>query len=164
MFDHLKKQFQKRTVEKEYLVLVHGVMDNEHDSINFAIDRGKDGRMVSRPKTDRFSLRTVMKIQPGKEALTEYWVEKKFTRFSLLRVKIYTGRTHQIRVHLLAFNHSVVGDKLYFNKKLNRKRDEDLGRLFLHSAKLCFLDLDNKSVCFNSNLPAELKSFLAKLK
>ena len=119
--------------------------------------------MASRPKIDMTQLKNVAKKLTGKEAVTEFWVEKRFTRFSLLRVKIYTGRTHQIRVHMLAYNHPVVGDNLYYNIKLNRKKDEELGRLFLHARKLCFTDLKDKRVCFESELPKELKDFLAKL-
>jgi len=163
MFESLKDQFKNRTVEKEYGVLVHGLIDKDHDKINFEINRGMDGRMVSRPKIDSTKLRNVGKEQLGKEALTEYWIVNSFTRFTLLRVKIHTGRTHQIRVHMLAFNHPVVGDKLYFNKKLNMKKDKKLGRLFLHSKKLCFDDLSDKRVCYDSDLPEELNIFLNDL-
>ena len=164
MFEHLKKQFQERTVDKEYFVLVHGVVNRNNDSIDFEIDRGADGRMVARPKTDKFKLKNVNKIQEGKEALTEFVVEKRFARFTLLKVKIFTGRTNQIRVHMLAYNHPVVGDSLYFNKKLNRKRDQELGRVFLHSAKLCFNDLTEVRQCYELPLPVELADFLKNLK
>ncbi|MEK7623973.1 MAG: RNA pseudouridine synthase [Patescibacteria group bacterium] len=164
MFEHLKAQFQARTMEKEYLVLVHGIMPIEHGMIDFDIDRGSLGRMVSRPKIDPTSLTGVAKKQPGREAITEFFLEKQYTRFALLRVKIHTGRTHQIRVHMLAYNHPVVGDRLYFNKKLNRKRDLELGRLFLHATRLCFDDLEQKKVCCEAPLPEELKNFLEPLK
>ncbi|MBU0597264.1 RluA family pseudouridine synthase [Patescibacteria group bacterium] len=164
MFEFLKKQFKNRDVEKEYSVLVHGVVESDHEMIDFDIDRGRDGRMASRPKTDKLSLRTIMKLQPGKESLTEYWVEKRFARFTMLKVKIHTGRTHQIRVHMLAYNHPLVGDTLYFNKKLNLKRDIELGRLFLHASRLCFADFSNEKVCFEAGLPDELERFLVVLK
>ena len=164
MFDHLKNQFKKRETEKEYSVLVHGKIENDHGEIDFDIDRSKDGRMASRPKTNRLSLRTIMKIQFGKDALTEFWIERRFARYTLLKVQIHTGRTHQIRVHMLAFNHPVVGDTLYFNKKLNMTRDKELGRLFLHASHLCFRDLKDKKVCFELKLPSELDKFLGELK
>ena len=163
MFEHLKKQFQSRSVEKEYIVLVHGVIENDEDTIDFDIDRGKDGRMVARPKTNKLSLRTVTKIQPGKESITGLFVEERFARYSLLKVKIHTGRTHQIRVHMLAYNHPVVGDNLYYNKKLNMERDRQLGRLFLHASKLCFEDLNKERVCFESKLPNKLNKLLKEL-
>jgi len=160
MFEHLKKQFQDRTVEKEYVVLVYGKVPDEHRIIDFDIDRGKEGRMVSRPKTNAFSVATAPNVQPGKEAITEYFLEKIIGRFSLLRVKIHTGRTHQIRAHMFAFNHPVVGDRLYCNKKLIKKNEQKLDRLFLHSAKLCFIDLKGEKKCFESQLPEELKRYL----
>ncbi len=164
MFKHLKKQFQERTTEKEYLVLVYGQLDKEEGLIDFDIDRGKEGKMVSRPKTNVLKVKNVNKIQPGKEAITEFWVEKKFVRFTLLRVRIHTGRTHQIRVHMFAYNHPVVGDSLYCNKKLIKKSEQILGRLFLHSTKLCFDDLSGDRQCFESLLPKELQTYLNNLK
>ncbi|OGH71499.1 MAG: hypothetical protein A3G00_02825 [Candidatus Magasanikbacteria bacterium RIFCSPLOWO2_12_FULL_43_12] len=163
MFEHLKKQFQDRTIDKEYLVLVYGKMERQHDAIDFAIDRGKDGKMVSRPKVDLLKLKSMRSVQPGKEALTEFTVEKEYGRFSLLRVKIYTGRTHQIRVHMFAYNHPVVGDNLYFNRKLTKKNETKLNRLFLHAAKLCFEDLSRERMCFESRLPEELEEYLKNL-
>lgn len=164
MYNLIKKQFQKRTIEKEYIVLVHGIISADHGVIDFDIDRGREGRMASRPKTDALRVKNVPHIQKGKEAITEFFVEKRFARFTLLRVKIHTGRTHQIRVHMLAYNHPVVGDKVYVNSKLNLKRDKELGRLFLHAARLCFDDLKGSRVCYESPLPENLLLFLAKLK
>ena len=164
MFEHLKKQFQARTVYKEYGVLVYGNIDKRHDVIDFDIDRGKTGQMVSRPKMDKMKLKNVGKDQPGKGSLTEFWKEKELIRFTLLKVKIHSGRTHQIRVHMYAFNHPVVGDKIYYNKNLVKKSDKALNRLFLHSRKLCFNNLKDEEVCFESNLPEELSSYLEKLK
>ena len=65
---------------------------------------------------------------------------------------------------MLAYNHPVVGDTLYSNKKLLKKNDQELGRLFLHAQKLCFTDLAGKKQCFESKLPSELQNYLAKLK
>jgi RluA family pseudouridine synthase len=164
MFAALKKQFQNRTVEKEYTVLVHGVIETDHGEINFVLDRGSEGRMASRPKVDLLTLHGVRNEQPGKDSLTEFWVEKRFVRYTLLRVKIHTGRMHQIRAHMLAYGHPVVGDMLYFNKKLNRRRDLALGRLWLHATRLCFVDLAGKKVCYDDPLPKELQDFLIGLR
>ncbi len=164
MFDHLKAQFQARTIEKRYAVLVHGAVAKDHDIITFAIDRGEGGRMVSRPKTDPLTVAGVAKEQPGKEAITECTVEKRFTRFTLLSVKIHTGRTHQIRVHMFAYNHPVVGDTIYMNKKLNLRRDQELGRLFLHATMLGFTSPEGEAVSYVSRLPDELQVFLTALR
>lgn len=159
MFKHLKAQFKKSEVVKEYKVLVHGVIDAEFGQIDFLIDRGPDGRMVSRPKIDELSLRHVDKIQPGKKALTEFTVEKKFINYSLLNVRIHTGRTHQIRVHMFAYGYPVVGDTLYYNKRF-RKYVRGLDRLFLHSYHLVFVDLKKNVVDTTIDLPTQLQHFL----
>jgi 23S rRNA pseudouridine1911/1915/1917 synthase len=163
MFDVLKKQFQEREIEKEYLVLVYEKILADEGEIDFEIDRGREGRMVSRPRIDKTLLKNVDKDQPGKESLTEFWVEKRYARFTLLRVRIHTGRMHQIRVHMFAYNHPVVGDQLYLNRKLIKKNEQKIDRLFLHSAKLCFNDLKGEKKCFESELPLELKEYLKKL-
>lgn len=163
MYEHLKFQFQSRTIEKEYIVLVHGKIAADEGIIDFPIDRGTEGRMAARPKT-RLRLATADKMQEGKEAVTEFLTDRRFARFTLLRVKIHTGRTHQIRVHMLAYGHPVVGDTVYYNKKLNLKRDYVLGRLFLHAAKLCFVDIAGERVCYESPLPDALQNFLNDLR
>lgn len=160
MFDSLKEQFKNRTVEKEYIVLVHGRVDKDWSEINFPIARSENSeKMAALPQT--------VKGQPsdaGREAATEFSVEKRFINFTLLRVKIHTGRTHQIRVHLFAYNHPVVGDPIYFQKKQKRNWDEKCGRLFLHSAKLGFTDLDGERRVFASPLPKKLENFLTLIK
>ena len=164
IFKHLKKQFQDRTVDKEYSVLVYGCPDRDQGVIDFPIDRGKEGKMVSRPRIDELKLKNVEKLQPGKQALSEYWVEEELGRFSLLRVKIHTGRTHQIRVHMYAFGHPVVGDTLYMNKKLIKRNEQKLGRLFLQAKKLGFENLAGERVSYECELSGILKDYLKKLK
>lgn len=160
MFDHLKNQFKNRTIEKEYLVLVHGKVVKDWDEIKFPIERSRNNdRMAALPST----LRGEANLS-GKKSLTEFWAEQRFVNFSLLRVKIHTGRMHQIRVHLLAYDHPVVGDPLYFQKKQKDKWDKVCGRLFLHCIHLAFLDLNNERQEFKSELPTELVNFLTLLK
>ncbi len=160
MFEHLKEQFKNRTVEKEYMVLVHGKVFKDWDEIKFPIERSRNNdRMAALPST----LRGEANLS-GKEALTEFWVEQRFINFSLLRVKIHTGRMHQIRVHMLAYDHPVVGDPLYFQKKQKDKWDKVCGRLFLHCTHLAFVDLSGEHQEFKSDLPKELVNFLPLLK
>lgn len=155
MFEHLKKQFKDRTINKEYLVLVHGKVARDWGEINFPLRRSKtEDRMAAVPFDE----------VDTKEAKTEFWMEKRFINFTLLRVKIHTGRMHQIRAHLFAYGNSVVGDELYLNKKQKRAWDEKLGRLFLHSVKLEFMDLNNEKQTFESPLPKRLEDFLKLLK
>ncbi len=157
MFDHLKEQFKNRTVDKEYFALVHDKVERDEAEINFPIARsGNSERMAARP--------TVGAPAEGeKEAKTDFLAERHFKNFSLLRVKIYTGRMHQIRVHMLAYNHPLVGDPIYFQRKRRRTWDERLGRMFLHSTLLSFTDLAGRRQTFDSPLPTELKDFLETL-
>lgn len=160
MFEFLKQQFKDRTVDKEYSVLVHGKVSADTGIIDFPLDRSKNNeRMAAMPK-----IVGGLENEEGKKALTEFWVEQKFVNFSLLTVKIHTGRMHQIRAHFLAYNHPVVGDPLYFQKKQKRRWDEELGRLFLHCFRLEFTDLEGNRQKYEIPLPKELEEFLKKLK
>lgn len=160
MFEHLKNQFKNRTVEKEYLALAHGKTSKDFDKINFPLERGRNvERMSALPATKNGETNTL-----GKEALTEFDVEKRFINFTLLKVKIHTGRMHQIRAHLLAYNHPIVGDPLYRQKKRKDKWDKICGRLFLHCVRLAFFDRNGEKQEFNSALPQTLSDFLLLLK
>ena len=157
MFECLKKQFKERTVEKEYFALAHGRFTRDWETLNFPIARSENAeRMAARPVSEEI-------VEGEKEAITEFMVEKMFVNFTLLRVTLHTGRMHQIRVHMLAYNHPLVGDPLYFQKKRKRDWDEKLGRLFLHSTKLSFTDLVGSRKTFESELPDKLKMFLDTL-
>ena len=159
-FEHLKNQFKNRTVEKEYIVLVHGVVAKDWDEIKFPIERSRTlERMSALPAT----IRGVANLA-GKEAFTEFDVEKRFINFTLLRVKIHTGRMHQIRAHLLAYDHPVVADPIYFQKRQKDKWDKVCGRLFLHCTRLAFVDRDGVRQEFTSPLPKKLADFLLLLK
>lgn len=146
-FVSLKKQFQDRKIKKEYLVLVYGQVEQDEGKINFNIARAKDGRMAAVPIG-----------KDGKDALTEFTVEKRSKKYTLLRINLKTGRTHQIRVHLRAFGHPVVGDKLYFSKKITKP--VNLNRIFLHSQYLAFYGLSDELFEFSTELAPELKQFL----
>jgi 23S rRNA pseudouridine1911/1915/1917 synthase len=153
MFDDLKKQFQNRTVEKKYTTLVYGKLPKEHDVIKFAIARSKSqGRMVARTGD-----------QEGKEALTEWDVVERLKNKTLVDVKIHTGRTHQIRVHFLAIDHPVVGDRLYRKKNMRHTKEKNLGRLFLHARSLSIRLADGKKKTISAPLPKELKAVLDAL-
>lgn len=153
-FDNLKRQFQDRTVEKEYTALVHGQMINSLGEINTPIERDK--------KTGLMKIQNVK--DSGKPALTLYEVVKKFVNYTLLKVKIKTGRMHQIRAHLYSIGHSVVGDKLYQTKDLRKKKKVLTQRIFLHAHHLKFKDLEGKWREYNIKLPGELENFLNNIK
>lgn len=161
MYDHLKMQFQSRQVHKVYAVLVQGTIETDHDVITFEIDRGRDGKMAARPHIDTLKLKNIGKVQEGKEAITEFDVLERYANSTLLKVKIHTGRTHQIRVHMFAYAHPVVGDTIYQQKRDQYK--EKMVRLFLHASELGFTDLSGGEQVYTSVLPKDLQAYLDSL-
>jgi 23S rRNA pseudouridine1911/1915/1917 synthase len=151
-FESLKRQFQERTIIKEYLALVYGSIPKDHDVIRLNIERSKTkGHMIARSEPDE-----------GKEAITEYDVLERLPTTSYLKVRIHTGRTHQIRVHLQAIGYPIVGDKLYTVRHM-KFHPIDLNRLFLHSHRLTIRLLDGNEKTFEAPLPNELQLLLRKL-
>ena len=173
-FENLKDQFKTREINKEYLALVHGRIDTEEGEINFPIKRASAGykmaalplqaeRLLSRRHPKDRDRGNIDGIFQAKEALTEYNVIKKFVNYTLVRVKIKTGRTHQIRVHFCAINHPLAGDNLYGTKKTKAANKKlNLGRVFLVAIRLSFLDLKGEKQEFTLEMPASLTPFLPK--
>lgn len=153
-FENIKKQFKLRTIDKKYLALVYGKVINDEGEIKFPIKRssGKAGMFAALP----------IGTEDGKNALTIYHVKEKYKNFTLLEVEIMTGRTHQIRVHLLAMSHGIVGDPLYKNRGMKEKNTPD--RIFLHATELSFTDLKGERHEYQSRLPQSLRDFLTKVK
>ena len=149
-FEHLKTQFQARTVYKEYLALVYGPLVKDQDVITLKIARSKArGRMVARPTS-----------QEGKEAKTEYDIITRFKNHTFIRVILHTGRTNQIRVHFDAINHPLVGDELYKKKHMKNIRPIKMNRIFLHAHKLRIQLMNGSEQLFESPLPPELQQVL----
>lgn len=149
-FAFLKQQFQERTTQKKYTVLVRGAMDDPDGTINFPIERSKvHGRMAAKPES-----------QGGKEAVTHWAVLKQYPHHALLDVTIETGRTHQIRAHMFAIGHPVAGDVLYRQRGL---KPDDIGRLFLHARELTIPLPNGETKTFVAPLPAELEHVLATI-
>jgi 23S rRNA pseudouridine1911/1915/1917 synthase len=155
----LAAQFVGRQVKKTYITLVHGWTRQDRGTIRSGIsrDRVRRTRMTTRG-------------QGGREAITHYAVQRridsKYGKFSLLEVQIDTGRTHQIRVHLAAMRHPVVGDSLYGAPRM--LRDDAAGislpRNFLHAAALQFQHpRTGVALSFSRPLPAELEEFLRRV-
>jgi len=141
--EYFKKLFLDRKVEKEYLALVHGIPAKKHEMIDVPLEKQP--------------LKQKMKVGAGKEAQTEYWVCEGAGQFALLRVKLHTGRTHQIRAHLAYIKHPIVGDTVYGLKK------DILDRQFLHAYKLKFQLLDGTWMELFSKLPPDLVETLRKV-
>ena len=156
--EELARQFHDREVEKEYVALVWGVVQAGR-RIDAPIGRDPVHRqkMSARARRSRSAVTRIVRAEAINPALT------------LARIAIHTGRTHQIRVHLSAIGHPVVGDALYGG--LHRRVPGDLRaithleRPFLHAARLVFTHpRDGRRMEFESPLPADLESVLDQLR
>ncbi len=149
-FELLKIEFKARTVKKKYVALVHGVMPKDHDTINLTIARSQaHARMAAKPPE-----------QGGRDAITHYDVRNQYPHHALLDVVIETGRTHQIRVHLFALGHPIVGDHLYKSKMFKPMK---LGRIFLFAQELTVKLPNGEKKTFKIPMPDELKIVLNKI-
>lgn len=164
---YLSQAFEERTVEKYYLGIVNGVPPEKKMTIDepIAENTTKRGQMLIH--------------QRGKQSITDYEVLEEFGRFSLLRFRIHTGRTHQIRVHMQHVGHPIVVDPLYgdgspilvssFKKKYNLSKSEEeerpiLGRLGLHAEKLLFKDAQGNSHTVEAPLNKDMRALLQQLR
>jgi len=156
-FQYFKQEFKNRKIIKNYLALVYGKIEKEDDTINFPIQRSSKGfKMSALPLINKG-----FKNEIGREAITNFEVIKKFINFTLLKVNIKTGRTHQIRVHFFAYSHPIVGDTLYYTQKTKRKNEKlALNRFFLIANELEFIDNKQENKKFIIDLDQDLKDFL----
>jgi 23S rRNA pseudouridine1911/1915/1917 synthase len=142
----LQKLVRRRAFEREYLALVRGRPQSWQGRIEAPI--GRDRNDPTRRSLDTDSPR---------EAITHFAVERLFDGYALLRVRLETGRTHQIRVHLAAIDLPVVGDRVY------GVRDLGLERQFLHAARLAFdHPFTENRLEAHSPLPEDLQAALAR--
>jgi len=149
----LAAQFHNREVEKTYLALVHGRMSHAHGRIASPISRDPVRRV-----------RMTARLATGRAALTEYRALEQFAQFSYLEVRIGTGRTHQIRVHLSSIGRPIVGDRLY-GAPATLPGLPVLGRFFLHAHRLRFRSPSSGEwITIESPLPPALSSFLEALR
>ena len=169
----LSAMFADRALRKTYVTLVHGHVAAERGTVNAPV--GRD--------TVRRTRMTTRRVHGARSAISHYMVERRistrFGLFTLLRVRIETGRTHQIRVHLSSLGHPVVGDTLYgaprevraegeqrVMKKSRRRALEtlSLARNFLHAAELELKHpRSGEPLVFRAPLPKELTDFVAAL-
>lgn len=131
----LQKQFSQRKVKKQYIAVVGGIVDPAEATIDVPLARNPKDPKTFMPDTD------------GKPAVTNYVVEKQGKKTALVVLSPLTGRTHQIRVHMLHINHPIVGDELYKGKKADR--------LYLHALNIEITLPGGKRTTFKSPLPAK---------
>ena len=157
--ENLSEQFRDRTVFKSYIALVHGRVDNASGRIDQPLARDPSNRT-------RMAV-----VRSGRSALTLYKVRKHYHRFTLLDVELKTGRTHQIRVHLMWLHHPVVGDETYGGGRDNSIQDarlrsmvRNLGRQFLHAERLAITHpITGERLQFEAPLPTDLSDLLLQL-
>jgi len=145
----LQAQLREREVKKAYVALVRGVPEPREGMIEAPIGRNPKNR------------KKMAVVADGREATTKYRVVEVIGggQYALLQVEPVTGRTHQIRVHLSALGHPIVGDATYGG------RSKVIGRQFLHAAKLAFaMPPSQRMIEFESPLPADLREALEELR
>ena len=157
-FVELQRQFREREVKKVYQALAHGRIVPKDGEINVPV-----GRLPWNSK--QFGI-----LPGGKESKTVYKVLQYYLHgktkeiLSFVELYPYSGRTHQIRVHLKYINHPIFSDFLYAGRKTARNDRKLLPRVFLHAAELSFSHpATGEQVHFAAPLPDELMSFLHKL-
>jgi 23S rRNA pseudouridine1911/1915/1917 synthase len=144
-FSQLQSLVRRRALEREYLALVRGRPRSRRGRIEAPI--GRDRRHPTRQSLDTATAR---------DAVTHFEVEQLLPEYALLRLRLETGRTHQIRVHLAAIELPVVGDRTYGVQALG------LERQFLHACRLAFPHpMTGEPVDVSSELPAGLQEALA---
>jgi 23S rRNA pseudouridine1911/1915/1917 synthase len=144
--------FAGRKVEKTYLALVHG---------DVKADRGRIEKPIARDPRRR--TRMTARLDRGRAAWTEYQVVRRLAGFTFLEVRIGTGRTHQIRVHLSSIGHPVAGDRLY-GAPANNETNPPRERFFLHAHRIRFEHpFTGQAIEIESPLPEDLRRWMEQL-
>lgn len=145
---NLSKQIKDRRVKKIYIALVKGNVSENEATINMPIGRSNKDRKKMAVRKD------------GKEAITHFKVLKRYGKYTLLELKIDTGRTHQIRVHMAEIGHPVVGDMIYSNGK----NEFGIEGQMLHAKSLDFQHpVTGKQIHLEAELPKYFEEILNKL-
>ncbi|OUM87738.1 MAG: pseudouridine synthase [Bacillus thermozeamaize] len=146
--ESLARQLAEHTVQREYVALVHG---------NMSVDRGTVDAPIGRDPANRQRMAVVAK--GGKPAITHFVVERRFGAYTLLRLRLETGRTHQIRVHMKYIGHPLVGDPKY-----GPRRTLAINGQALHAAVLGFIHpRTEEQLVFEAPLPADMQALLDAL-
>jgi 23S rRNA pseudouridine1911/1915/1917 synthase len=149
----LVRQLQAHTVKREYLALVHGRIARD----------GKAEGPIGRHPVQRTRMAVIAR---GKPSVTHYQVLQHFAHATLLRCRLETGRTHQIRVHLQALGHPLVGDPVYGKKQRSANAAiAGFPRQALHAERLEFEHpASGKKVAWHASLPVDMRELIAAQK
>ena len=161
---YLSNQFAERTISRTYLALVWGDVKEEQGTITANIGRNKKNRKL---------ITVFDNTEEGKHAVTHYEVVERFRYVTLVKCKLETGRTHQIRVHMKHIGHPLFNDFEYGGNHILRGTTfskykqfvqncfKILPRQALHATELSFLHpADEKIVMFHSNLPDDMQTVI----
>lgn len=144
----LADQLKDHTMKREYVALVEGILKEDNGTID---------KNIARDPKDRIKMAVV---KDGKNAKTHYEVISRYDKNTLVKCILETGRTHQIRVHMMSIGHPLVGDPVYGHKKQRFK----LKGQMLHAKTLGFIHPTTKGYLeFNSELPSYFNSIIEKL-
>ncbi|NLV22489.1 MAG: RluA family pseudouridine synthase [Syntrophomonadaceae bacterium] len=145
----LAEQIRVHSINREYIALVHGVIKEK---------LGRIDAPIGRSTTDRKKMAVV---KDGREAISDYEVLQRYPNYTLVKVKLLTGRTHQIRVHFAYIKHAVVGDPLYSSAN---RRHFNLDSQALHARLLGFVHpRSGEYMEFESPLPQYFQDILDQL-
>ena len=141
-YNYLTKIQKDRMIKKQYMAIVQGIPNSPKAIIDAPIGRNKLNRKKMSIKKE------------GRHALTEYEILKSKNNMSLLNITLLTGRTHQIRVHLNAIGHPIIGDNVY------GKKSKYVNRQMLHAYKLDFKDNKKNNITVQSEPEKDMKEFI----
>ena len=142
-YKYLKNLFETRKIDKEYLAICNGIFQKKSGTIQTFMDRDPNNR------------RKMAVRNSGRDAISKYEVISENNGYSLVKIKILTGRTHQIRVHMTYINHPLLGDPVYGNVKHKFNLDHQL----LHCHKLGFTDKNGIYKEFCADVHEDFKKY-----
>ncbi|PKM91622.1 hypothetical protein CVU82_00195 [Candidatus Falkowbacteria bacterium HGW-Falkowbacteria-1] len=168
-----KGEYENYSQEKEEAPAETNNNDNNEEEVEEITDNATDEESSSNDATANKDKKTLTNrgwgnlkaLEKSRQAITEFKIIKKLINFTLIKAKIKTGRTHQIRVHFFAYGHPLLGDNLYKNKKSKvQNKKLNPGRIFLIADTLGFKDLNGDWQEFKIEMDEDLKEILSKVK
>jgi len=142
----LTRQMQTGEFKKEYIAVTHGVIEKDSGTIDFPIKR-EEGSIMTRTIAD-----------DGETAITHFYVVNRFSDMTEVKLRLETGRTHQIRVHLKAIGHPIIGDGLYSDIKTDK-----IERQALHASSIEFIHpISKEKMKITADIPEDISRLLVK--